>query len=238
MLAANGEVITHFYKENRAPVASDQIAEIMKQALVAIEDARFYEHGGSTSRAPCARWSPTWRRARCEAAPRSPSSWSSRPSCSSAAGSEEARTAATEQTLGRKLREVRLALALEDTYSKDELLTRYLNIVYFGQNAYGIQPAARAFFGVDASALTLTQAALLAGLVQSPADDDPFTNPEARPSGATRCSPGWPRRATSRRRRRPRRRPPCSASRPPRRRAAAASRPASGPTSATSCSST
>ena len=103
--------------------------------------------------------------------------------------------------MGRKLREARLALALEDTYSKDELLTRYLNIVYYGQNAYGVQPAARAFFGVDAAALTLTQAALLAGLVQSPTDDDPFTNPEARDrSGATRCCPGWPRRATSRRR--------------------------------------
>ena len=95
------------------------------------------------------------------------------------AGSEEAWTAATDDTVGRKLREVRLALALEDTYGKDELLTRYLNIVYFGQNAYGIQPAARAYFGVDASALTLTQAALLAGLVRSPVDDDPFTNPEA-----------------------------------------------------------
>ena len=94
------------------------------------------------------------------------------------AGSAEAWTAATDETVGRKLREARLALALEDTYSKDELLTRYLNIVYFGQNAYGVQPAARAFFGVDAAALTLPQAALLAGLVQSPADDDPFTNPE------------------------------------------------------------
>ena len=95
------------------------------------------------------------------------------------ADSNEGRNAATEQTLARKIREARLALALEDTYSKDELLTRYLNIVYFGLNAYGIQPAARAFFGVDASALTLTQAALLAGLVQSPRDDDPFVNPEA-----------------------------------------------------------
>ena len=94
------------------------------------------------------------------------------------ADTPEERAAADEQTLGRKLREARLALALEDTYSKDELLTRYLNIVYFGQNAYGVQPAARAFFGVDASALTLTQAALLAGLVQSPSDDDPFTDPE------------------------------------------------------------
>ena len=69
-------------------------------------------------------------------------------------------------------------MALEDVYTKDEMLTRYLNIVYFGSNAYGVQPASRAFFGVDAADLTLTQAALLAGLVQSPSDDDPFTNPE------------------------------------------------------------
>jgi membrane peptidoglycan carboxypeptidase len=181
MLASNGEVITYFYKENRAPVASDQIAEIMKHALVAIEDARFYDHGGldvqGTLRALVTNLAAgevreggstitqqLVKQTLLQAAVR--------------AGSEEAWTAATDDTVGRKLREVRLALALEDTYDKEELLTRYLNIVYFGQNAYGIQPAARAFFGVDAAVLTLPQAALLAGLVRSPADDDPFTNPE------------------------------------------------------------
>jgi membrane peptidoglycan carboxypeptidase len=182
MLAADGEVITSFYEENRAPVASEAIAEVMKHALVAIEDARFYEHGGldvqGTVRALVTNMAAgevreggstltqqLVKQTLLQAAVR--------------AGSSEAREAATDDTVGRKLREVRLALAMEETYGKEELLTRYLNIVYFGQNAYGIQPAARAYFGVDASALSLTQATLLAGLVRSPVDDDPFTNPEA-----------------------------------------------------------
>ena len=89
-----------------------------------------------------------------------------------------AREAATERSVGRKLREARLAMALEQQYSKDELLTRYLNIVYFGEGAYGIQAAARRYFSVDAADLTLPQAAMLAGLVQSPGSDDPFLDPE------------------------------------------------------------
>src|SRR4051812_39915487 len=94
------------------------------------------------------------------------------------ADTPEAQQAAKEQTVGRKLREARLALALEQTYSKDEILTRYLNIVYFGNGAYGIQAAAQKYFSVNAADLTLPQAATLAGLVQSPANDDPITQPE------------------------------------------------------------
>jgi membrane peptidoglycan carboxypeptidase len=178
MLAANGELITSFYQENRAPVASEQIAAVMKQAMVAIEDARFYEHAGLDIQG-------TLRAALANLAAGGVQEGGStltqqlvKQTLLQTADTPGERIAATEQTLGRKLREARLALALEDVYSKDELLTRYLNIVYYGQNAYGVQPAARAFFGVDASALTLTQAALLAGLVQSPSDDDPFTDPE------------------------------------------------------------
>jgi membrane peptidoglycan carboxypeptidase len=179
MLAANGEVITSFYQENRAPVTGDQIALVMKQAMVAIEDSRFYEHAGLDVQG-------TLRAALTNLAAGGVQEGGStltqqlvKQTLLQTADTPEERAAATEQTLGRKLREARLALSLEDTYSKDELLTRYLNIVYFGRNAYGVQPAARAFFGVDAAALTLSQAALLAGLVQSPSEDDPFTDPEA-----------------------------------------------------------
>jgi membrane peptidoglycan carboxypeptidase len=178
MLAANGEVITSFYKENRAPVESGQIAEIMKQAMVAIEDARFYEHVGLDLQGTLRAVLTNLAAGVVQEGGSTLTQQLVKQTLLQAADTPEERTAATEQTLGRKLREARLALALEETYSKDELLTRYLNIVYFGQNAYGIQPAARAFFGVDASALTLPQAALLAGLVQSPTDDDPFINPE------------------------------------------------------------
>jgi membrane peptidoglycan carboxypeptidase len=178
MLAGNGELVTSFYEQNRAPVEGDQIAEVMKQAMVAIEDARFYEHAGLDLQGTLRAVVTNLAAGGVQEGGSTLTQQLVKQTLLQAAHTAEERRAATEQTLGRKLREARLALALEDTYSKDELLTRYLNIVYFGQNAYGVQPAARAFFGVDASAVTLPQAALLAGLVQSPADDDPFTDPE------------------------------------------------------------
>ena len=178
MLAANGEVITSFYQENRAPVASELIAQVMKDAMVAIEDARFYEHGGLDVQGTMRAILTNLAAGGVQEGGSTLTQQLVKQTLLQTAASPAERVAATEQTLGRKLREARIALALEDEYSKDELLTRYLNIVYYGQNAYGIQPAARAFFGVDASALTLTQAALLAGLVQSPSDDDPFADPE------------------------------------------------------------
>src|SRR3954468_2805756 len=178
LLAANGEVITQFYEQNRAPVAGDQIAEVMKQAMVAIEDARFYEHHGLDVQGTVRALLTNIVSGGVEEGGSTLTQQLVKQTLLQTATTPEARDAAVEQTVGRKLREAQLALALEDEYSKDEILTRYLNIVYFGQNAYGIQPAARAFFGVDASALTLPQAALLAGLVQSPTHDDPITSPE------------------------------------------------------------
>jgi membrane peptidoglycan carboxypeptidase len=178
MLAADGELITSFYRENRAPVPAEQIAGVMKQAMVAIEDSRFYDHGGLDVQGTLRALVTNIAAGGVQEGGSTLTQQLVKQTLLQSAGTPAERLAATEQTMGRKLREARLALALEDTYSKDELLTRYLNIVYFGQNAYGIQPAARAYFGVDAAALTLNQAALLAGLVQSPSDDDPFLDPE------------------------------------------------------------
>lgn len=178
MLAANGEVITNFYQENRAPVSGDKIADVMKNATVAIEDARFYDHGGLDLQGTLRAVVTNLASGEVMEGGSTLTQQLVKQTLLQTAADRAQRDAATEQTLARKVREARLALALEDTYSKDELLSRYLNIVYFGRNAYGIQAAARAFFDVDAAALSLPQAALLAGLVQSPTDDDPFTNPE------------------------------------------------------------
>ncbi|MGY1801707.1 transglycosylase domain-containing protein [Blastococcus sp. SYSU D00922] len=178
VLAANGELITSFYRENRAPVAGDQIAQVMKDAMVAIEDARFFEHGGLDVQGTLRALVRNIAAGEVMEGGSTLTQQLVKQTLLQSTDDPTARDAATEQSVGRKLREARLALDLEDRYSKDELLTRYLNIVYFGQNAYGVQPAARAYFGVDASALTLPQAALLAGLVQSPSDDDPLVNPE------------------------------------------------------------
>src|SRR3954464_15624700 len=178
LLAANGEVITQFYEQNRAPVAGDQIAEVMKQAMVAIEDARFYEHHGLDVQGTVRALLTNIVSGGVEEGGSTLTQQLVKQTLLQTATTPEERDAAVEQTVGRKLREEQLALALEDKYSKDEILTRYLNIVYFGQNAYGIQPAARAFFGVDAAALTLPQAALLAGVGQGPSHFDPFTEPD------------------------------------------------------------
>ncbi|NEM06051.1 transglycosylase domain-containing protein [Geodermatophilus normandii] len=187
VLAADGSLITNFYNHNRTVVGSDQIADVMKQALVDIEDSRFYDHNGLDVQG-------TLRAAVTNVAAGSVQEGGStitqqlvKQTLLETADSAEERQEAIEQDgvegLSRKLREARLALALEETYSKDEILTRYLNIVYFGQGAYGIQAAAQQYFSVNAADLDLPQAAMLAGLVQSPANDDPITNPE---NGQTR----------------------------------------------------
>ena len=179
MLAANGEPITGFYELNRAPVGPDQIAPVMKQAMVAIEDARFYEHNGLDVQGTLRALAANLAAGGVEEGGSTLTQQLVKQTLLQTAETDAERVAATEQTVGRKLREARLALALEETYSKDEILARYLNIVYFGKNAYGIQAAAQAFFSVDAAGLNLPQAALLAGLVQSPAADNPDVNPEA-----------------------------------------------------------
>ncbi|HSN44089.1 MAG TPA: penicillin-binding transpeptidase domain-containing protein, partial [Propionibacteriaceae bacterium] len=94
-----------------------------------------------------------------------------------AANDPVAAAAATEQTLTRKIRELRYAEAMESKYSKDEILERYLNIAYYGDGAYGVEAAAQHYFQVSASKLNLAQAAMLAGLVQNPTATDPTRYP-------------------------------------------------------------
>ncbi|MCO7218233.1 transglycosylase domain-containing protein [Klenkia sp. PcliD-1-E] len=179
VLAADGEVITGFYEENRAPVAPELIAPVMKQAMVAIEDARFYSHHGLDVQGTLRAAVTNLVAGDVQEGGSTLTQQLVKQTLLQTAETPEEAAAATEQTLQRKLREARLALALEETYSKDEILTRYLNIVYFGQNAYGVQAAARIYFSVDAVDLTLPQAAMLAGLAQSPTNDDPTVNPDA-----------------------------------------------------------
>ena len=90
------------------------------------------------------------------------------------------RKAATADTYARKLTELRYAIAFEQHYSKDWILERYLNIAYFGDGAYGVQAAARHYFGTNAKDLTWSQGATLAGLVKNPSGYDPLTQPRPR----------------------------------------------------------
>jgi membrane peptidoglycan carboxypeptidase len=95
------------------------------------------------------------------------------------AKTEAERLKATEQTPARKLREARIALQMERSLSKEEILDRYLNIVFWGNNAYGVSAAARTYFNTTADRLTVPQAAMLAGMVQSPSAYDPVNHPQA-----------------------------------------------------------
>ncbi|RYZ27843.1 MAG: penicillin-binding protein, partial [Propionibacteriaceae bacterium] len=94
-------------------------------------------------------------------------------------GDQAAVQAATDSSYQRKLRELRYAVSVENTMSKDQILERYLNIAYFGGGAYGIEAASEHYFGTTAKKLTLPQAALLAGLVQNPTGFDPVIHPGA-----------------------------------------------------------
>jgi membrane peptidoglycan carboxypeptidase len=178
VLAADGSLITNFFENNRTPVTADQISDVMKQALVDIEDSRFYDHNGLDVQGTLRALAKNVAAGSVQEGGSTLTQQLVKQTLLQTATSPEEQQAATEENVGRKLKEARLALALEDTYSKDEILTRYLNIVYFGQGAYGIQAAAQKYFSVNAADLTLPQAAMLAGLVQSPTNDDPITQPE------------------------------------------------------------
>jgi membrane peptidoglycan carboxypeptidase len=178
VLAADGSLITNFFTNNRSPVTPDQIADVMKQALVDIEDSRFYDHNGLDVQGTMRALVKNVAAGSVQEGGSTLTQQLVKQTLLQTAKTPEEQQAANEETVARKLKEARLALALEDTYSKDEILTRYLNIVYFGHGAYGIQAAAQKYFSVNAWDLTLPQAAMLAGLVQSPTNDDPLANPE------------------------------------------------------------
>jgi membrane peptidoglycan carboxypeptidase len=179
VVAADGTLITEFYKNNRTPVTPDLISPVMKQAIVDIEDSRFYEHNGLDVQGTLRALARNVAAGSVEEGGSTLTQQLVKQTLLQTAESATERQAAKEKTVGRKLKEARLALALEQTYSKDEILTRYLNIAYFGHGAYGIQAAAQTYFSVNAADLTLPQASVLAGLVQSPAEMDPIAHPEA-----------------------------------------------------------
>ena len=154
--------------ENRQPVTSSQISPWMKKGTVAIEDRRYYEHGGVDPQGVA--------RALVENV--------------MAGRVVQGGSTLTQQlisqiyivkqrTVDRKIREAVLAVQLEDRFTKDEILTAYLNTVFYGNNAYGVEAAAQTYFAKSAKDLTLPQAALLSGLPQLPSTYDPYENPEA-----------------------------------------------------------
>jgi membrane peptidoglycan carboxypeptidase len=179
MLDAKGNTIAWLYSQRRFEVPSDKIADTMKLAIVSIEDKRFAEHTGVD-------WKGTLGGlagyASGDAETRGGSTleqqYVKNYQLLVTAQTDAEKRAATEITPARKLREIRMALTLDKTFTKSQILTRYLNLVSFGNNSFGVQDAAQTYFGVNASELNWPQAALLAGLVQSTSSLNPYTNPE------------------------------------------------------------
>ncbi|QLL07158.1 transglycosylase/D,D-transpeptidase PonA2 [Mycobacterium vicinigordonae] len=179
MVDAKGNVIAWLYSQRRFEVPSDKIANTMKLAIVSIEDKRFADHNGVD-------WKGTLTGlagyASGDSGTRGGSTieqqYIKNYQLLVTAQTDAEKRAAVETTPARKLREIRMALTLDKTFTKPEILTRYLNLVSFGNNSFGIQDAAQTYFGVNAIDLNWQQAALLAGMVQSTSTLNPYTNPE------------------------------------------------------------
>ncbi|HEX4817077.1 MAG TPA: transglycosylase domain-containing protein, partial [Nonomuraea sp.] len=173
LLDKDGRPFAQFYEANRTAVRLDAVAPVMRRAIVAIEDARFYEHGGLDVRGTVRALLTNTQAGGIRQGGSSLTQQLVKNILVENARSDAERDRARAPNMARKITELRLALALERKYRKDEILERYLNIAYFGAGAHGVEAAARRFFSTSASRLNLTQAATLAGAVRMPYSTDP-----------------------------------------------------------------
>ena len=175
----DSKTIAWVYNQNRTEVPSDKISQEMKDSIVAIEDRRFYQHKGvdirGTMRAAAANVSSGGVS---EGASTINQQYVKNYLWLIEAENEDEAAQAIETSLPRKLREMKMAGDLDEKLTKDEILTRYLNLVSFGNSAFGVQTAAQTYFGVNAADLNDNQSAFLAGIVQSTSALNPYTNPE------------------------------------------------------------
>ena len=177
ILDRNGHLIATLFTENRRPVKLADIPLNTRNALIAIEDNRFYEHRGIDVKGTL------------RALARNSSAGSVQQGGSTltqqyvknmlieSANSEAGQKAAVQRSLRRKLQEARYALYLEEHMTKDQILEGYFNIAYYGSGVYGVGTAASHYFGVPVQKLTLAEGALLAGMVQNPRKFDPSAHP-------------------------------------------------------------
>ncbi len=163
----NGEVLHEFYRENRVIIGLDEMSPYFVDAIIATEDRDFREHWGVDVFGILRAAGRNLRAGRVVQG-------------ASTITQQLARDLflTQEVTLARKLKEALLALRIEQTYSKDRIIELYLNQIYFGDGAYGVEAAARSILGKDASDLTLADAALLAGLPKNPGGYSPRRHPD------------------------------------------------------------
>jgi membrane peptidoglycan carboxypeptidase len=192
LYAADGKTeIAKFHRENRTEVPLKNISKDMRNAVIAIEDSRFYDHAGVD---PVGLMRAFVSNQFGDGGEQGASTLTQQyiknlfVEKATAADDKQAYSRAVARDPRRKLLEIRAAIDTEKTMQteggKDEILRRYLNIAFFGNNAYGVHAAADRYFSTSAANLTLPQAAMLAGLVQSPTNYDPLSRNKARKDAA------------------------------------------------------
>jgi len=177
LLDADGNILAVLYAQNRIEVPIDEIAPIMQQAIIAIEDQRFFSHAGIDFKGTLRASISTGAGGQVQGGSTITQQYVKQILLTAATTKEE-QEAAVAVSLNRKLREARYAIGLENKLSKREILEGYLNIAYFGAGSYGVETASRRYFSKSASQLNLSEAATLAGLVQNPSRFDPTRFPE------------------------------------------------------------
>lgn len=166
----NGELVKELGGQNRDLMTEEEIPEVLREAVLAIEDARFYNHNGVDPIRIVGSALSNLRAGEIVAGGSTITQQLVKLSVFS--------TDFQDQTLERKAQEAWLAMQIEQEYTKDQILTLYLNKMFYSNNTYGAKTAARNFFGKDIQDINLAEAALLAGIPQAPSDYDPYAYPE------------------------------------------------------------
>lgn len=177
ILDSKGGMIATVYSRDRTVVPLKNISPYMQKAIVAIEDARFYEHGAVDLKGILRALNRNVQTGgTAEGASTLTQQYVKNVFVEEAGDDPDKVAQATQQTMGRKVQELKYAIQVEEELGKKKILENYLNITFFGQQAYGVEAASQRYFSKSAKDLTLEESALLAGVVQSPSRYDPVND--------------------------------------------------------------
>ncbi|MFF9494202.1 transglycosylase domain-containing protein [Streptomyces flaveolus] len=177
ILDSEGGTIASVYSRDRTVVGLKDISPYMQKAIVAIEDSRFYQHGAVDLKGVLRALNKNARSGGVSEGASTLTQQYVKNVFVEEAGDDPTKVAqATQQTIGRKIRELKFAIQVEEELGKKRILENYLNITFFGQQAYGVEAAAKRYFSKSAKDLNLQESALLAGIVQSPTRYDPVND--------------------------------------------------------------
>ncbi|CAG7643358.1 transglycosylase domain-containing protein [Actinacidiphila bryophytorum] len=179
ILDSKGGLIATVYSRDRTVVPITAMSPNILKAIVDIEDSRYYEHGALDLKGILRALSNNASDGGTQGASTLTQQYVKNVFVEEAGDDATKVAQATQQTVGRKIKEMKYAIQVEKELGKKKILENYLNITFFGEQAYGIEAAAQRYFSTSAKKLTLTQAALLAGMVQSPSRYDPISNEQA-----------------------------------------------------------